>query len=98
VQQLGRADAIENVDAETRLPAWRPIPQRLAARCRRANAVPRGSFFTVSSLSIAENSVAPRRRCRAELVQQRKHIAALAARNEHGVAPTDIGNVSALRA
>ena len=59
MQQLGRADAVENVDAEARLPGVADrLRQRLAGRGADAQARRRRArCFSVSSLSIAENSV-----------------------------------------
>ena len=100
MQQFGRADAVENVDAEARLPGVADrFRQRLAGggadaqpRCRRA------SLFSASSLSIAENSVGTPKKMLGLYLFISANIAAGVGRSELStvVAPTDIGNVSAL--
>ena len=100
MQQLGRADAVENVDAEARLPGVADrFRQRLAGGGAdpQARAPPR-SCFSASSFSIAENSVGTPKKMVGLYLFISANITAGVGRSELRmvVAPTDIGKVSAL--
>ena len=99
MQQLGGADAVENVDAEARLPAL-PTNSGSAspAEVQIRNRVPPRSLFSVSSFSIAENNVGTPKKMLGLYLFISANIVAGVGRSELStvVAPTDIGKVSAL--
>ena len=100
VQQFGRADAVEDVDAEARLPGIADrFRQRFAGGGADAQALAAArAFFTVSSLNIAANSVGTPKKMVGLYLFRSANIRAGVGRSEFStvLAPTDIGKVSAL--
>ena len=99
MQQLGRADAVENIDAEPRLPGIADrFRQRLAGGGADAQTRAAALCFSGSSFSIAENSVGTPKKMVGLYLFISANISAGVGRSELStvVAPTDIGNVSAL--
>jgi hypothetical protein len=90
MQQLGRADAVEDVDTDSgsASPAEVQMRRRLPAR----------SFFSASSFSIAANNVGTPKKMVGLYLFSSENISGGVGRSELRIvlAPTDIGNVSAL--